>query len=68
MKTTDYLKSLRSKDVAGLKAELEALRKEQFNLRMQSAIGQATQSHLVTGVRKKVAQVKTLINQQQAKA
>lgn len=64
MKTTDYLKSLRGKDAAGLKAELEALRKEQFNLRMQGAIGQSTQSHLVTIARKKVAQVKTLINQQ----
>lgn len=68
MKTTEYLKSLRSKDAAGLKGELEALRKEQFNLRMQAAIGQANQTHLVAGVRKKIAQVKTLINQQQAKA
>ena len=68
MKTTDYLKSLRSKDAAGLKAELDALRKEQFNLRIQGAIGQASQTHLVAGVRKKIAQVKTLINQQQAKA
>lgn len=64
MKTTDYLKSLRAKDAAGLKAELEALRREQFNLRMQRAIGQANQSHLVSDVRKKIARVKTLINQQ----
>ena len=64
MKTTDYLKSLRAKDDAGLKSELEALRREQFNLRIQGAMGQAAQSHLAVGVRKKIAQVKTLINQQ----
>jgi large subunit ribosomal protein L29 len=68
MKTTDYLKSISSKDAAGLKSELEALRREQFNLRMQSAIGQANQSHLAANTRKKIAQVKTFITQQQTKA
>jgi large subunit ribosomal protein L29 len=63
MKTTEYVKSLRSKDVAGLKTELEALRKEQFNLRMQSSMGQMNQSHLTRDARKKVARVQTLLNQ-----
>ena len=63
MKTTEYLKSLRSKDAAGLKAELQALRQEQFNLRMQSTMGQMNQSHLTRDARKKVARVQTLLNQ-----
>ena len=63
MKTTEYVKSLRSKDPAGLKAELQALRQEQFNLRMQASMGQMNQSHLTRDARKKVARVKTLLNQ-----
>ena len=63
MKTTEYLKTLRSKDAAGLKAELVALRQEQFNLRMQSSMGQMNQSHLTRDARKKVARVQTLLNQ-----
>jgi large subunit ribosomal protein L29 len=61
MKTTEYVKSLRSKDVAGLKAELQALRQEQFNLRMQASMGQMNQSHLTRDARKKVARVQTLL-------
>ena len=63
MKTTDYVKSLRTKDAAGLKAELLALRQEQFNLRMQASMGQMNQSHLTRDARKKVARVKTLLAQ-----
>ncbi|MGQ0528799.1 MAG: 50S ribosomal protein L29 [Panacagrimonas sp.] len=63
MKTTEYVKSLRSKDEAGLKAELLALRQEQFNLRMQASMGQMNQSHLTRDARKKVARVQTLLNQ-----
>ena len=63
MKTTDYVKSLRSKDATGLKAELVALRQEQFNLRMQASMGQMNQSHLTRDARKKVARVQTLLNQ-----
>ena len=63
MKTTEYTKSLRSKDEAGLKTELQALRQEQFNLRMQATMGQMNQSHLTRDARKKVARVKTLLNQ-----
>ncbi len=63
MKTTEYVKSLRSKDAAGLKAELTAVRQEQFNLRMQASMGQMNQSHLTRDARKKVARVQTLLNQ-----
>jgi large subunit ribosomal protein L29 len=64
MKTADYTKDLRTKSVTELKAELAALRKEQFNLRMQAAVGQLTQSNLVRDVRKKIARVKTIVQQQ----
>lgn len=67
MKTTEYTKSIKAKSAADLKTELVALRKEQFNLRMQSAVGQLNKSNLVRDVRKKIARVKTVM-QQQAKA
>lgn len=61
MKTIEYVKSLRAKDTAGLKAELVALRQEQFNLRMQASMGQMNQSHLTREARKNVARVQTLL-------
>jgi large subunit ribosomal protein L29 len=68
MKTADYIKDLRGKSVDELKTELGALRREQFNLRMQGALGQLTQSSLVRDVRKKIARVKTIVQQEQAKS
>ena len=63
MKSTEYNKGLRSKSVDELKSELSALRKEQFNLRMQQTMGQLNQSNLVHDVRKKIARVKTVVQQ-----
>jgi len=62
--STEFLKDIRAKSEADLKVELAALRKEQFNLRMSKAMGQMNQSHLVTVVRKKIAKVKTVMQQQ----
>jgi large subunit ribosomal protein L29 len=64
MKTADYIKDLRGKSLDQLKTELTALREEQFKLRMQQAVGQLNQSNLVRDVRKKIARVKTLVQQQ----
>ena len=64
MKTAEYVKALRGKSAQDLKVELVALRKEQFNLRMQKATGQLNKSNLVQNVRKKIAQVKTIARQQ----
>jgi large subunit ribosomal protein L29 len=64
MKAADYVKGLRGKSAAELKEELLALRKEQFNLRMQRATGQLNQSHLSGNVRKNIARVKTLLSSQ----
>jgi large subunit ribosomal protein L29 len=64
MKAQEYVKSLRGKDAKALNEELAALRREQFNLRMQAATGQATKPHLVRDVRKKIARLKTVLTQQ----
>jgi large subunit ribosomal protein L29 len=68
MKSTDYVKALRGKNAQELNAELEALRKEQFNLRMQKAIGQQNKGSLTRDARKKIARTKTVQRQQQVKA
>jgi len=52
---------LREKSLAELQDELIALRKEQFNLRMQMGSGQIVRPHLFGAARKNVARVKTLI-------
>jgi len=64
MKSTDYVKALRGKNAQELNAELEALRKEQFNLRMQKAIGQQNKGSLTRDARKKIARTKTVLRQQ----
>lgn len=56
-------KELREKDEAALKAELLEKRKEQFNLRMQSATGQLSRPDLVRKTRRDVARIKTVLNE-----
>lgn len=63
MKRIDYLKALVDKDVRQLRDELSALRREQFSLRMQAGTGQLVKNNLVGDVRKKIARVKTLMQQ-----
>jgi large subunit ribosomal protein L29 len=64
MKATD----LRNKSVDELNDELVALRKEQFNLRMQHATGELTHNHEHGRVRKEIARVKTVLNELQRAA
>ncbi|MEQ1438461.1 50S ribosomal protein L29 [Fontimonas sp. SYSU GA230001] len=64
MKAQEYIKALRGKDAKALGEELAALRKEQFNLRMQQTTGQGGKPHLVKDVRKKIARLKTVMAQQ----
>lgn len=64
MKTVEYVKALRGKSAQELNDELAALRKEQFNLRMQKALGQQNKSSLTHDVRKKIARAKTVMRQQ----
>lgn len=54
---------LRSKSIKELEDELVELRREQFNLRMQSATGQLAQNHEHSRVRKDIARVKTVMTE-----
>jgi large subunit ribosomal protein L29 len=56
-------RELRGKSVEELNEELLALRREQFNLRMQKATGELAQNHEHRRVRKDIARVKTVLNE-----
>jgi large subunit ribosomal protein L29 len=55
---------LREKSVEELQQELAALRKEQFNLRMQKGWGETPKTHNFKK-RRDIARVKTVINEKQ---
>jgi large subunit ribosomal protein L29 len=57
-------KDLRSKSAVELKDELLKLRREQFNLRMAQASGQAVKPDQAGKVRRNIARVKTVIGEQ----
>ena len=54
---------LRNMSVDELNDELLALRREQFNLRMQQATGELSQHHQHRKVRKDIARIKTILNE-----
>jgi large subunit ribosomal protein L29 len=54
---------LRAKTSEELIAELESLRKEQFNLRMQKGSDEASPPHNFRRVRRMIAQIKTILNE-----
>jgi len=54
---------LKQKSVDELKAELLALLKQQFNLRLRKTTGQLNQSHLLRQVRRDIARIKTVMTQ-----
>jgi large subunit ribosomal protein L29 len=54
---------LRGKSTDELNEELVALRREQFNLRMQQATGELANHHQHRKVRKDIARVKTVLNE-----
>ncbi len=56
-------KELNEKSVDELRTELLNLLKEQFNLRMQNATGQLSNSSQLNKVRRSIARVKTIIRQ-----
>ena len=53
---------LRTKSKKELEEELLALRREQFNLRIQQVTGQLNQNHEHDRVRKDIARIKTIMN------
>ncbi len=59
---------LRSKSSDELNEELINLRREQFNVRMQQATGEATKPHEHSVIRKNIARVKTIMVEQKRSA
>ncbi len=57
---------LRGKSLKELEETLLGLRQEQFNLRMQRGTGQLSRPSQMQQVRKDIARVKTIINEQKA--
>jgi large subunit ribosomal protein L29 len=55
-------KSVKEMGKAELETELLELRKEQFNLRMQSSTGQMTNSSRFKVIRREIARIKTQMN------
>jgi large subunit ribosomal protein L29 len=60
-------KDLQGKAAAALGEELLKLRREQFNLRMARATGQAAKPDQFAKVRKNIARVKTVLAQARAR-
>ena len=58
---------LRGKSAQELNEQLLGLLRDQFTLRMQKATGQLGQSHLLKQVKRDIARVKTVLNQQAGK-
>lgn len=58
------MKDLRAKSATELRDELIALRKEQFNLRMAAASGQPARPDQHGKVRRNIARLKTVQNEQ----
>ena len=57
---------LRQKDVAGIEAEVEALQKAHFGLRMQKATQQLNNTATLRSTRRDIARAKTILAEKQA--
>ena len=57
---------LRNKDVAGIEAEIKALQKAHFGLRMQKATQQLANTNTLRTTRRDIARAKTILAQKQA--
>ncbi|MBD8875360.1 MULTISPECIES: 50S ribosomal protein L29 [Stappiaceae] len=64
MKATD----VRAKTLDELRTELEALKKEQFNLRFQKATGQLENTGRVRQIRRDVARIQTIMREKRVSA
>ena len=65
-KITESRKNLRTKDVAGLEAEVKALQKAHFGLRMQKATQQLNNTATLRSTRRDIARAKTILAEKQA--
>lgn len=57
---------LRQKDVAGIEAEIKALQKAHFGLRMQKATQQLANTNTLRTTRRGIARAKTILAEKQA--
>ena len=63
MKSSEYLKELRTQSAAQLQEQLVAAKKELFNLRFQNATNQLDNTGRVKEVRKNIARIQTVITE-----
>ena len=61
MKSKQFLEELRNKSVEELNADLDAAKKELFNLRFQNATNQLDNTARIKEVRKNIARIQTVI-------
>jgi large subunit ribosomal protein L29 len=66
MKAKALNSELKKSSPAELEQRLLELRREQFNLRMQRGTGQLTRPSQMRVVRRNIARLKTVMNEQQA--
>ncbi|MBA3536548.1 MAG: 50S ribosomal protein L29 [Tatlockia sp.] len=62
------IKELRNLTPDELQSELLSLRKEQLNMRIRKASGSLDKTHIITKVRKSIAQVKTIMTEKVGKS
>ena len=63
MKSSEYLKELRTQSAAQLQEQLVAAKKELFNLRFQTATNQLDNTGRIKEVRKNIARIQTVITE-----
>ena len=63
MKTSKYVKDLKTKELVELNEELVAAKKELFNLKFQNATNQLENTSRIKEVRKNIARIQTVISE-----
>ena len=63
MKSSEYLKELRTQSAAQLQEQLVAAKKELLNLRFQNATNQLDNTGRIKEVRKNIARIQTVITE-----
>ena len=61
MKSKQFLEELRNKSVEELNADLDAAKKELFNLRFQNATNQLDNTSRIKEVKRNIARIKTVL-------
>ena len=61
MKSKQFLEELKNKSVEELNADLDAAKKELFNLRFQNATNQLDNTSRIKEVKRNIARIKTVL-------